>query len=309
MIKILIVGGSGFLGRECLQNLLAYDVTVVGRQFSCGLIEPQNHKYYQLDINNSAAVENFLERHSYSHLIYLAWPLTPPHDSLEHIYFSTTSLDFITRFIRKNSHSRIVIAGSIHEVGISCGLVSNDFKNAVPTNLYGISKKYVYDCIRVFLRSKFKNNSFCWVRFSNIYGSLDHANKFITTVICNELEKKIVSINNPDLIVDFVNIKDAAKGMCLALFDNYDGVINIGAGKGYFLKDIYKFITLHVEKEILQKNLFTIEPQYDSKNGAILDVTVALKTLQYIPEVSIEKGILECILFLIRNKLKKNESN
>ncbi len=307
MEKILFVGGSGVLGRACLNNLLTYDVSIIGRLPSFNFLKSKKHTYYQLDICDVEGVEKFLNQTSYSHLVYLAWPLTPPHNSLDHVNFAATSLDFIAKFAHKNPSSRIIFTGSIHETGTTSGKVPNDFKGALPTTLYGICKKHVYDCMQALLNHTLKHISFGWVRLSNVYGPDDHAHKLLPTLIANAIKNKTVALNNPDAVVDFVHVEDAAKGVCSALFSNHTGIINVGGGKGYNLRDIQSFIESFFKKKMEEKDTVKIGAQQVSGFGAILDITDSFQVLKYAPTISIEDGITECIKHT--QKLKENESN
>ncbi len=291
MTKILIVGGSGFLGRACLEKLSSCDVSVIGTQESPGSIKNQSCKYYTLDIYDNKKVDEFLEGNNYSHLLYLAWPSSPPHNSIEHITFAAASIEFLSKFSEHNSNARITFIGSIHETGINSGEVLNSFANAMPDNLYGISKKLVYDTMHVMLAEKLQDISFCWVRLSNVYGSGDHSHKLLFNMTSNALKGKSFKLNNENGFVDFIHIDDAAKGICLALLSDYNGIVNSGGGQGCFLQDIKRFLEWHLDEKAKLKDDCEINSMKHSKYGAVLDISVANRFLNYVPDVSIEQGI------------------
>lgn len=297
--KILVVGGTGFLGNACLKQLSDYEITIVGREKNISL-ESQNHKYIALDIFDAKKVDFFLGRNHFSHLIFLAWPLTPPHSSIDHVLFSAKSIEFILKFSNKNSLARILFIGSIHETGKTSGQVLANFEETEPKNLYGISKKYVYDSLTVLL----KGASFCWVRLSNIYGIGDHSHKLLPTLIFSAIEKKDVFLNNPKTVIDFVHVKDAAHGIFLSLFSDYTGILNIGGGKGGNLEDIKKFINSKIQNEKAAE--ISISTFDTTDFGPILDITNSAKIIGYSPSIKVEAGIKEWVEYIIKES--KNES-
>lgn len=299
--KILVVGGTGFLGNACLKELLDYEVTTIGREKK-NYLESENHKYVMLDICDSKQVDFFLDKNYFSYLIFLGWPLTPPHNSIDHVLFSAKSIEFVLKFSNKNSLARILFIGSIHETGKTSGQVLANFEGTEPKNLYGISKKYVYDSLTVLL----KGVSFCWVRLSNIYGIGDHSHKLLPTLIFSAIEKREdVFLDNSKSIIDFVHVKDAAHGIRLALLSSYNGIINIGSGNGYILEDVKKFINLKTKNErTVEINIPAFEA---TDSGPILDITDSATTIGYCPSIKIEDGINEWVEYVIKES--KNEPN
>lgn len=291
MHTILIVGGSGFLGRSCLNNLSSHKISILGRKEKVASFYEENIKYYQLDIHNLRKVESFLKKNNFSHLLYLAWPSTLAHNALEHLFFSASTAQFLSAFSYYNYNARIVLAGSIHETGVTRGKILNDFENMKPNSLYGVGKKSVWDALNIL---KIKN--VCWVRFSNIYGIGDHPEKVLSRIINGELSDEPFSLNHPYNIIDFVHINDAVRGVLSALCSEYSGVVNIGGGYGYSLNSIQDFVRSYIQEDE------DITPLKPAEMGPILDIKNALEILDYKPSMGIEQSIKECIEFLKNEK-------
>lgn len=287
MNKVLLVGGSGFLGKNCLKNLEKHDVTIIGRQALPKNTDTKSFKYHQLDIYDQKLVEVFLKENKFSHLLFLSWPASLSHNSTEHLHFAATSISFLKEFIKNNPDSRITFSGTIHETGINEGKIPNTFEKARPKTLYGIGKKLVYDCIQVLL-TDYKGVSFCWARLSNIYGIGDHFHKILPKIIRSILQNQEITLNCPTSHVDFIHIDDAAHEICLALFSDYIGIMNIGSGSCYSLQNIIEYV----------KNRSNIINAYpDSKYGAVLNIEDSNKRLNYTPLTSIEEGINQLLEF------------
>ena len=135
-----------------------------------------------------------------------------------------------------------------------------------------------------------------------MYGVGDHGQKVLPKMIKKIIKKENFSLDNNFAFVDFVNINDAISGLVGALLSNHSGTINIGNGSGYFLKDIKNFIELFCvdEKEAISK----IQSYKVSEYGPVLDITRAVKLLQYNPSSSIERTLCEMMKSSLEMSLK-----
>lgn len=279
LADFLVVGGDGFLGKELLKHLTNDKVSIIGKSVNSEIEYTTSHSYKNLDISDTVKSEKFLSSFKFSHLVLLAWPKSPPHDSIDHITFASTCVNFVRIFKKYNPESRVVLTGSIHETGIKKGLIANDFICSNPFTLYGLGKKTVWDSLKIL-----NVGNLCWVRFSNIYGPNDHPQKLIPSLILSTIKNEAVNFTNPQAFVDFINIKDAALGLFKAIISNNEGVINIGAGKGYFIQDIKNFIKQSLSNKIRPSVKFYSCSEF----GPVLDISRAITELGYTPKSSIE---------------------
>ena len=228
--KILILGQDGFLGKHIIDASSDFEFT----GFS---IKPKIQKKSSVETyeypSDDALIKIF-KSESFTHLLFLSWPPSPPHDSLEHSLFASYGINLCRLFLAINPKAHIYFAGSIHETGQLSGLVPNSFEgNSVPQTLYGQAKRFVWASLQ-----KLCPDKLCWFRLSNIYGPYDHPGKVLSLMVDAHINKKDFILKNPHTIVDFVHIKDATQGILQALRQRYSGVINIGSGTGYYLSDI-----------------------------------------------------------------------
>jgi nucleoside-diphosphate-sugar epimerase len=289
--KILIVGGCGFIGREVLKFLDDYQCYVVSSRSNYKFTAKSNNICFQrCDISNLEQVTNLLEKENFSHLLFLSWPTSPPHNTLEHSSFAAHAIRFCKKFADVNHEARIIFTGSMHETGINTGIIPNSFDNMFPKSLYGISKKFVWDSLK-----SLDIKHLCWLRLANVYGYEDHTQKILPQIIINTINKETVQFYDPNGFVDFIHVSDIANGIILAINSNYNGVINLGYGSGYYLQDIQNFIHCLLFN---QKNLInhgTIKSYQQSNSGPVLDITSSKDILGYSPKISIELGLKEIL--------------
>ena len=284
--EILVVGGSGFLGSNLINYLSNFSVTLLGRSCKNKSLDKKNIEYINLDINNFENVSFFLQSRKFSCVLYLAWADSCHHDSIENLSFSVSSMNFLKCFLQYNPESRVIISGSIHETGIESGLVRNNFIGMNPKNLYGLSKKNLWDFLSII-----KARNVAWIRLSNVYGKGDHKNKVLSKIVNSVKSKKPFILNNENSFIDFINVKDVCEALISVLDSTVEGVINLGSGKGYFIKDIIFFIENYIYTGIYSNIKF-----YEfSSFGPILDLSKINIVLNFYPKISIESDLVDFI--------------
>lgn len=272
--KVLILGANGFLGKNVVHKLGDFQYETL-RVYSA-FIKSKNNKNAYLD---DEYLIKYFENNSFSHLLFLSWPSSPPHNDIAHSLFASFAINLCEKFATAYPRGHIYFAGSIHEVGISSlSPVPNSFEGcSMPDTLYGLAKRFVWDSLQ-----KICADRLCWIRFANMYGPGDHPYKVLSQMINARLNNKEFILRNPSTYIDYVHVEDAAFGVCRVLQENYAGVVNIGSGRGYYLKDIQDFLA--TGSLCLNENL-------PSNDGPILDISFTQQLLKYNPKISICTGL------------------
>jgi len=97
------------------------------------------------------------------------------------------------------------------------------------------------------------------------------------------------------VIRDYVYVKDVAKAFYTALtYDGNDKVLNIGSGEGHSLNDIIDIIGRKLGTEIKRKYL---PPRNIDVPSNVLDCTLAMNKLNWVPMTSFAEGISKTIKY------------
>lgn len=140
------------------------------------------------------------------------------------------------------------------------------------------------------------------IRPSNIYGPFDDFD-FATSHVMAAMIRKVADRHNPIImwgdgndIRDLIYIDDFVDAVLLAAekIDTYDPV-NIGAGKGYRLRDIQQMI-LKID------GYNNADIKYDTSKPSMIpvrlvDVTKAEKTIGFRPKIELNEGIIRTLLW------------
>ena len=88
---------------------------------------------------------------------------------------------------------------------------------------------------------------------------------------------------------DFIYIDDLAEALTLAgLLEGLPPVINIGAGKGYSLREVLDEIERQIDSRV---DTVTSDSRIIDIPASVLDVSLASEVMNFVPAVSLSEGI------------------
>ncbi len=287
--KILIVGGTGFIG-----NALAREVVKNGNKvFSLSIKKKKlkkkisRVKYLKGDIKNLSELKKVLKNLTFDHVVNCGGYVE--HKNRKEVqdshYRGTKNLYKL--FHNKNLKSFIQI-GSSSEYG-DAKIPHSEETKCKPKGIYG---NFKYKATK-FLLEKYNKNKFpvTILRFYQLYGPYQDFNRFIPQLIKSSIEKKKFITSEGKQYRDFLFIDDAVNAMIKTMIkSNSKGqIINIGYGKGIQLKKI-------MNKVKKMNNFFNpdygrIKMRPDEKLTVYPKITKSLKILNWKPKVSIYKGL------------------
>ena len=172
MIKILVTGATGFIGKYVVKHLLSLGHTIITtarknaeEAVSC-FPELKDTHYIQKDLNDQ-------EKNYYSFFnkpdiaIHTSWEGLPHYDALYHIERNLLSNYYFIKNIIGNGLGDITVTGTCLEYGLLEGCLSENTSTKPCTN-YGLAK----DTLRKFVEALQNNYSFVckWLRLFYPYG-------------------------------------------------------------------------------------------------------------------------------------------
>lgn len=247
-----VIGGSGFIGRNVVEQLLAggRDVRVIGRHQQPLPDLDRRVTYLSGDYGDKAFVKAALT--DVDEIIDLAYSTVPKSSFEDPIHDIMTNLPQAVNLLQvlaeKESVRKLVVissGGTIYGPAL-CVPIPEDHQTN-PISPYGITKlaveKYALMYHRLF------NVPTTVVRPSNAYGEgqLPYRGQgFIATAIAAILKGEAVTVFGGDQIVrDYVHVKDVADGIIAALEWGRPGLCyNVGSGIGLTTNEVLSFITI-----------------------------------------------------------------
>lgn len=324
--RVLITGGSGFIGYYITKELLSLDVEVIIYDAFLNYIPPLQSLYPQYlehrlnDIKNKA----YIIRGDIRNRGYFAQALNDTKPEivihLAAIPIAMVSNEFSEEAIQINLNGTVTVleciraASSVRKIVFaSSSFVYGDFHYEPvdenhptdPIDIYGGTKLSGEILTKSF--GKKYGIEYTIIRPSAAYGPTD-ANRRVTQILIeNAILGKPLILHNKGLDrIDFTYVKDASHGFVLATLSEKakNEIFNITRGEGRSIKefvDILKdmFPDLKIEER---------PPKEKRPKRGALNITKAKKLLGYEPKYNLEDGTREYVNFILDNGfLKKSK--
>jgi nucleoside-diphosphate-sugar epimerase len=229
-MRIILTGGTGFIGYPVLKNLIAlnHEVLLLGRNFS--LINNLKIKNIRLDLNNFIDKKKEILDFKPEAVLHLAWQGIPDYSQqMSEINFNN-SLNFLNFLIENSGCKKIIVPGSCWEYndGSILGQCSEDIK-INPQKPFSIYKKKLFD--QLINKTHKHKIIFNWPRLFYVYGPRQKKTSLIPTLINSYLNNKEPNIKSPNNKNDFIFIDDVVKILIFMLKSSLpSGVYNVGTG-------------------------------------------------------------------------------
>lgn len=284
-MKILIIGGGGYLGIPLSNGLNDCDVTVYDKFMYSNITYLNNNiSVIKDDVSN---IENYCELlNSQDIIVYLASPrlleLTDSSQLIEPISQFKKTIDTI-----KNKSVRFIFSSSCSVYGKRNDVVDENSTTQV-TSLYSELK---IKCENILIEQN--NPKFKIVRLSTLYGSskLSRNDVLINNLIQDIKDNKPIEIFDPFAERPHIHIRDCVKVLNSIILSDFNGkIINVG-------KD-----NLNInKKDLIEKIRQTVEPNLEyrlvnSEDSRSYKVNFSLleSHIQF-EYISFEDGIKELI--------------
>lgn len=305
MAKVLVTGGTGFIGSHIVDELcrLGYRVSVVdvnlkltkqGKWVSLSGHINKSANYYDIDIRNYADVFSVIISINPEYIIHCAAKariqpsLWYPIETYETNVLGTLNLlEASWQFKIK----KFIYSASSSVYGNNAKMPLKENAKTRPLNPYAYSKRMAEMLIEQYVKNF--GLKACSLRYFNVYGPRQPEQGEYATVVGIFLRQ--LKNGKPFTIVpdgrqrrDFTYVSDVVGANILAMESDKVGngeVINIGSGKNYSIVEIADIIG---GKDYPRKE---IAPRVGEAKETLADISKAKKLLSWQPEISFEKGI------------------
>lgn len=233
-LKILLTGGSGFIGKNVLEQL--------GDKYL--FLAPSSK---ELDLLDDFAVWGFLEKNNVDVVIHAAnFATTRKTQGSSEILKKNLKM-FFNLVRAKNFYKKMIVLGSGAEYSKQHNIKNikeSDFDINIPCDEYGFSK---------YIMAKYAQNVdfITHLRIFAVFGKYeDYVTRFISNNICRALLGENLSINK-NTVFDYLYINDFIKILDFFISNNTkEKFCNIGSGAPISLLDLAELIRNKINKDL-----------------------------------------------------------
>ena len=248
MKRVLVTGGSGFVGRHCLPQLLelGYDVHVISSQPQTG----DHVNWHMVDLMDQLAVASLMKSVQPTHLFHLAWITEPRRYSTapENVDWLASSLQLLRSF-HQHGGRRVVMTGSCAEYDWNYGWCREDLTPLNPATLYGQCKAALLATLEGY--AKQVGLSWGWGRLFFMYGPHAHSSRIPGVVIESLSRNEPARCSHGNQIRDFLYIADVASALVALIDSEVQGSLNIASGEPVTIREIVLQIADHFARRDL----------------------------------------------------------
>ena len=295
--KILIVGGTGFLGFHLAEFFIKKKFKVLSLSRS----KPKknrtipNVKYLISDISNKKILKRKLSKVvNLDYVVNLGGEVS--HKNFRKTYLSHyVGVKNLSEIFLKKKIKKFIQIGSSMEYGHNKS-PQIEGKNNLPKSNYG-KAKYLATKHLINFNTNYKFPVII-LRLYQVYGPRQDPNRLISFVIKNCLKNKKFPCSNGKQSRDFLYVSDFVKAVDKSLksSDTVQGqIINIGFGKPYNLKKIINLIRDEVQEG--NPEFGKIKLRQEENLVTFPSIKKARKVLNWKPVTKFKKGIIKTIKY------------
>ncbi len=297
--KVLVTGGAGFIGTNLVRylidktdwNIVVLDNLSSGKKEYIENIANSRIDFIKGDIRNREDVNKGITGCDYVvNLAAQVGVIPSVEDPLFDMNVNVKGTIILLEESVKNKIKRFVQASSAAPLGEQ-EMPLDESKVPRPLSPYGASKLACEGYCSAYSGSY--DLSTVVLRFSNVYGPFCENKgsvipKFIRKILNDE---KITIFGDGNQTRDFVNVKDIAQGIFLALTKRLDkphDLFQLGTGKETSINKLIKILENCFSKKIIKE--YT-SPRSGEIYRNYVNIKKANHILDYLPEIPIKNGI------------------
>lgn len=301
--KVLIAGGSGFIGRHfvsaCVER--GYRCTVTSTKARATLDLPKYVELIKTDLSNFDDVKESLSGYAFDFVVNLNGyvshlPFFGGGFDVLHNHFS--SLQNLLRCIDRNELKHFVHIGSSDEYGLASA-PQTEAMICTPMTSYAFAKFASTELLMML--NKTEAFPCTVIRPFLVYGSGQKLDRFLPQLINACINDETFVVSSGGSVRDFCHVTDFVRGVLEILeTDCTKGqIINVASGVPVSIRSLTKMTRDIVGLGKLVFPSSKMEP--NKNNNLVANISKVKKAVGWTPKISLEEGLVETVDWYKKN--------
>ncbi len=304
-MRILVLGGCGFIGSHVVDELIASGHTVVVFDRYPERFRPPHAdvKFCQAELGNRGDLENVLAGgiDVVIHLVSSTEPQSSNDDPIFDVQTNVVESIALFEMCVKHHVRKVVFISSGGTVyGVPQVSPVSETHATLPLCSYGITKLAIENYLHMF--HYLYGLEYIVLRVSNPYGARQDPFRkqgVIAVFMHNILRGESINVwGDGSIVRDFVHISDVARACKAAAESQYVGICNVGSGTGLSIKQL---IVALQEVSGKMAHVNWLESRNFDVPGIVLDCSRIGRELFWRPQMSLTNGLIETQNWMIKN--------
>ena len=252
MRRVLVTGGSGFIGAPAVASLAGrpdVEVHAVSRHPPCEPV-PAGVRWTAADVFDRGKMRALFESERPTHLLHLAWAVEPGifWTSPENPAWAEASIALFRDFASAGG-GRIVGAGSCSEYAWEDAPLDERRSAEIPGPPYGEAKLATWRGLESVARET--GISAAWGRVFLLYGPREHPNRLVSSVIRALVLGERAPVTKGSQRRDFLHVEDVGSAMAAIVDSEARGPVNVASGEAVPVREVVAKIGRAIGREDL----------------------------------------------------------
>jgi nucleoside-diphosphate-sugar epimerase len=308
MSTVLVTGASGLVGRAAVPALVerGYEVHAVTRRArpvppdlsqggGAGGVDERVVWHQQVDLLDAAQTTALTERVRPSHLLHLAWEVTPGAfwTSPLNRRWLDASLTLLEAFGAAGGQRAVMVGTCAEYAPPPDGRCVEGTTPIAPSTAYGACKGALGIMLPAFARQSGVAST-AWARLFYLYGPGEPPARLVPSAILSLLRDASMPCTHGQQVRDFLYVEDAAEALVALLDSAVTGSVNVASGRPTTLRALLSTIGAQLGREhLLQVGARPAAP--DEPPVLVADVTRLTREVGWTPRTSLDDGVRQTI--------------
>lgn len=242
MKKVMVTGGSGFIGAPTLSQLANRGFEVIAVSRSAKTPVGNGVQWLNLDLMDQPSMIRAMREMKPNYLLHLAWDVRHGiyWNSPENLDWIAASLGLVRAFLETGGTRLLGVGTCAEYVWENKGPLQELQTPLVPATFYGRAKKSLFELLTGF--SEAAKFSFAWARIFHVYGPGEDPRRLIRFAAESCLRNQPMKLSHGRQMRDFLHSEDVAGALVAILDSPVVGPVNVGSGEPQSLRSAIEIL-------------------------------------------------------------------